>query len=226
VEADPAYPAPVQSIFAENPVIFVADDGLELVGTFSAPDAPSPWPTVILLHMLGGRRSDYDGQIARFTGEGYAVLALDMRGHGDTGGAADWDLVAGDLKMVAENLLNRPEIKADGLAILGASIGSNMALKTGAAVPAVRSVVLLSPGLDYRGVTTADVLADYGDRPILIVASSEDSYSAESSQTLADSATGLVNFKLYEGAGHGTRMFAAEPGLMDLILAHLNQYVR
>ena len=205
---------------------FLADDGLELVGTFAAPDTRTPWPTVILLHMLGGQRTDYDAQIARFTAEGYAVLALDMRGHGATGGEVAWDLAAEDLRMVAETLLNQPEIRTDGLAILGASIGSNMALKTGAAVPWVKSVVMLSPGLDYRGVTTEDALAAYGDRPLMIVASSEDSYAAESSQTLADTATGLVNFKLYEGAGHGTRMFGAEPGLMDLILAHLNQYVR
>ena len=62
LESDPAYPAPAaQSMFAANPVTFPADDGLMLVGTFTAPDTPAPWPTVILLHMLGGRRSDYDG---------------------------------------------------------------------------------------------------------------------------------------------------------------------
>ena len=183
-------------------------------------------PTYSSSTILSENRTDYDAQIPRFTEAGYAVLALDMRGHGDTGGENNWDLAASDLETVMGILIDQPEIHKDRVAIIGASIGSNMALITGAAVPNISSVVLLSPGLDYQGVTTEDALADYGNRSLLIVASSEDSYAAESSQALADQSTGLVNFKLYDGAGHGTRMFAAEPGLIDLILAHLNQYVK
>ncbi len=234
VEAEPvvegegaaAYPAPEQSMLISGPVEFETDDGLVMVGTFAAPDTPDPWPMVILLHMLGGSRTDYDALIPRFTADGYAVLALDMRGHGETGGDKNWDLAARDLETVINILFDQPKILPGRVAIVGASIGSNMALKTGAAVPKISSVVLLSPGLAYDGVTTEDALATYGDRPLLIVASSEDSYAAELSQTLADQSSGLVNFKLYDGAGHGTNMFNAEDGLIDLILAHLNQYVQ
>ena len=104
-----AYPAPVQSMFDQETVTFPTDDGLTLVGTLAAPDTPSPWPMVILLHMLGGNRADYAAQIPRFTEAGYAVLALDMRGHGETGGENNWDLAANDLETVVGILFDQPE---------------------------------------------------------------------------------------------------------------------
>ena len=67
---------------------------------------------------------------------------------------------------------------------------------------------LLEVALDYRGVTTDEQIELYGERPLLIVASEEDAYAADSSQTLADTAQGQVQLEMYNGAGHGTRMFA------------------
>ena len=82
-------------------------------------------------------------------------------------------------------------------------------------------MVLLSPGLDYRGVTTADQLAIYGDRPLLLVASEDDAYSADSVRALAEAAGGGTLHILVR-AGHGTHMFAVEPELADLIVSWLD----
>ena len=64
-------------------------------------------------------------------------------------------------------------------AFIGGSIGANMALRLGADVPQIPTVVLLSPGLNYDGVQTEPAMETFGDRPVFIVASSEDSYAAE-----------------------------------------------
>lgn len=198
-----------------------------MVGTFYAPPgAGSPWPGVLLLHMLGSDRASWDPFARQLTAAGYAAFAVDMRGHGDTGGARDFNQAADDLQRVWQYFTSRSDVDGEWTAVIGASIGANMALITGTLQPAIRTVVLLSPGLDYRGVTTGDAILDYGDRPILIVASIEDIYAADSSRKLEDLARGESRLVMYEGAGHGTAMFSAEPDLASLIITWLDGHVK
>jgi len=203
-----------------------ASDGLNLVGTYYAPiDMPPPCPGVILLHMLGGDRSSWDDYARQLTSAGYAVFALDMRGHGETGGAVDWDLAENDIHQVWNNLSTKLDIDPDRIALVGASIGANMALVAGVNEAGVRTVVLLSPGLDYAGVTTEAAMVAYGDRPVLIVSSQEDTYSANSSRNLEEVAIGEVRLVMYQDAGHGTHMLAGETGLGELIIDWLDTYL-
>ncbi len=205
----------------------IAPDGLHLLGTFYPAAGIGPWPAVLLLHMLGSNREAWTetGLPAALTEAGYAVLALDMRGHGDTGGTRDWALTEEDLPKVWRYLAGRGDIDPARIAIVGASIGANMAMRTAAREALIPAVILLSPGLDYQGVTTEDVLAGYGARPLLIVASSEDSYAADSSRTLAEQAGESAQILMYDGAGHGTNMFRAQPDLIDTILDWLGQHL-
>lgn len=201
-------------------------DGLKLVGTLYTPgDSPSPWPVVILLHMMWGDRSSWEDFAIQLTDAGYAVFTVDMRGHGDTGGELDWELAGNDLQQVWNYLGARPDIDEDRMAVLGASIGANLALVTGADNSNARTVVLLSPGLNYAGVETRDPLLTYGERPILIVASQEDTYAADSSGRLEEIALGETRLVMYQGAGHGLHMFDREPGLADLIIDWLDEYL-
>jgi pimeloyl-ACP methyl ester carboxylesterase len=178
--------------------------------------------------MLGSNRQVWanNGFSQLLADSGYAVLALDMRGHGETGGSRDWDLAEEDLQMAWEWFTGLDEVAGGDTAVIGASIGSNMALITGANIPDVKTVILLSPGLDYRGVTTDDAIAAYGNRPVLIVASQEDSYAANSSETLADLAEGEAKLIMYNGAGHGTNMFGPQSDLAPALLDWLNSYLQ
>jgi dienelactone hydrolase len=211
----------------EDGVSVQAVDGVQLVGTFYAPqEPPPPWPGVILLHMVYGSRHDWQEFTARLTDAGYSVLALDMRGHGDSGGSLEWDKFKDDLLRVWEYFTSRPDVDEGRSGVVGASIGANMSLLLGASQPEAAAVVLLSPGLDYYGVTTADALQTYGQRPLLIVASQEDSYSAESSRQLEELAGGEARLEMYRGGAHGTVMFDREPGLADLIVDWLDTYLQ
>ena len=202
-----------------------ASDGLMIRGTLLAPLTSGADPGVMLLHMLGDDRTVWGevGLAAELVAAGYAVLVIDMRGHGETGGAPDWTLAADDLGRVWDAFTARDTVDKARTAIVGASIGANTALRLGAERPDVGAVVLLSPGLDYRGVTTEDHLAIYGDRPLLLVASEDDAYSADSVRALAGAAGGAT-VHMYEDAGHGTNMFAAEPELGALIIGWLNDH--
>ena len=78
-----------------------ASDGLYLVGTYYSPvDIPPPWPGVILLHMLFGDRTSWDDYARQLASTGYAVFALDMRGHGETGGLVNWEFAENDIQQI------------------------------------------------------------------------------------------------------------------------------
>lgn len=220
--ATTATPATVSS----EAVTIAGAEGLTLHGTLYQTAGAAAQPGVILLHMLGGQQADWvaTGLVDRLAEAGYVVLTLDMRGHGATGGAMDWSLATQDLQNVWRWFSEREAVDAARTAVVGASIGANLALRTGADEPTVATAVLLSPGLDYRGVTTEDALAAYGPRPLFIVASAEDQYAADSSRTLNEMAQGETTLEMLDGAGHGTRMFAARPELVDFIVAWLDQY--
>jgi len=198
---------------------------LPLQATLYTPGGSEPLPGVILLHMLGSDRQIWDdnGFAIALVENGYAVLTVDMRGHGETGSSIDWLLAPEDLRRVWEYFTSLEAVDPQHTALIGASIGSNLALQIAADQPAISTVILLSPGLDYRGVTTEVPLQQYGSRPILIVASEEDVYAADSSRTLTDLAQGESQLEMCNGAGHGTRMFNAQPELSSLLLTWLEQ---
>jgi len=212
---------PAAPVAAER-VTIPAADGLTLVGTYRQGAGDVDRPAVLLLHMLGSNRQAWDGVTPALQAAGFTTLALDMRGSGETGGAADWVQALDDVARACSFLRDRPGVDALRVAVVGGSIGANMALLLGAAEPEIVTVVALSPGLDYRGVQPGAAVEALGARPLLLVASSEDRYAAASATTLAAAARGAGSrLVIYDGAGHGTAMLDREPALTDLLLTWL-----
>lgn len=205
-------------------VTFTASDGLQIQATYATPGGEAPFPAVMLLHMLGSNRQVWEAtaMVDSLRLAGYAVLYVDMRGHGDTGGDDDWTLAREDLNMVYEQFIQFEAVDAAQTTVIGGSIGSNMALLTAVDQPDIDTAVLLSPGLNYLGVTTETEVINYGERPLLIIASEEDSYSADSSRTLNELATNST-LDIRTSAGHGTTMLTRQPELIDDIIAWLNE---
>src|ERR687897_586660 len=67
-------------------VTFITDDGVSIVGTYYAPSSglKDSTPTIILLHMLGKDRSTWNTFASALSHKGYAVLSIDLRGHGES----------------------------------------------------------------------------------------------------------------------------------------------
>jgi pimeloyl-ACP methyl ester carboxylesterase len=89
--------AAVPAVFAQDAtptpqvVTVTAADGLVLQGDFyGTPDSDGEKPAVLLLHMLDSSRSAWNPLLPALIADGYNVLAVDLRGHGDTGGTRDW----------------------------------------------------------------------------------------------------------------------------------------
>ncbi len=220
-------PEPEGGELPEITGVMIPVDGIDVAGDFYAPQGqPAPWPGVILLHMLAGNRSQWDEFPEELTSRGYGVLAVDLRGHGETGGEVDWELAVADLQQVWDYLAAKPTIIPEQTAFIGASIGANLALIAGSNEDAIQTVVLLSPGLSYAGVETEAAMGSFGERPVLIVASQEDAYAADSSSVLNEIAPSGSKLILYQSAGHGTQMFNAEQDLSQTILDWLDEHLQ
>ncbi|MCA9903078.1 MAG: alpha/beta fold hydrolase [Anaerolineae bacterium] len=203
-----------------------AHDGLTLVGEFYA-STNEPAPAVLLLHMLGSRRSAWQPLIPWLSDAGYNVLAVDLRGHGETQGAQDWPAAERDVETWLDWLGEQPSVMPDRIAIVGASIGANLALNGCAFDERCITTVALSPGLDYRGVVTEPAVSDgLAERSALLVASQRDAYSADSVKMLTTEASGELGLQLYPGSAHGTALLGAAdapviPLILNWLAAHL-----
>lgn len=215
------------AIWVTSEIRIPGADDQKIAATLTAPEGGQPVPAVLLLHMLGSSQQAWleSDLLTELQQNGYATLTIDMRGHGATGGINDWDRAEIDHLLVWQYLRDLPQIDGQATAVIGASIGANMALRLGASVPQIDTVVLLSPGLEYRGVTSDDALANYGPRPIFYAAARGDSYADSSVTALADQSTGPKQLEKLEGSAHGTQMLTAEPALSEKITAWLDQHV-
>lgn len=200
-----------------------APDNAKLAAAFYPPASAAPAPGVLLLHMLGRDRSDWDSLARDLQSLGYAVLALDLRGHGQSPGPIDWSKAPGDVRAAWDVLVARPEVDPALCAIMGSSVGANLALIVGANNPQVVTVIALSPGVDYQNLKPSGVLANFGERALFLVASQDDAYSYESVKQMAGLAPGAETH-YFAAAGHGSEMFK-EAQLKTLVLDWLSQHI-
>jgi len=105
--------------------------------------------TIVLLHGIADNRGSWRGAIARFTRQGFDVVAYDGRAHGESEG--DWCtygyLEKRDLRRVLDVLGPKPVV------LVGTSLGAAIALQAAADEPRVAGVVGAETFSDLR--TTA-----------------------------------------------------------------------
>lgn len=207
-----ALPITAQTQYTVDTYTLDAPDGQTLVGDLIVPihEETDP-PIIITLHMLGGHRGAFEPIIPDLMDAGYVVLNLDMRGHGDTGGAQDWDLAMDDLSLWVTWLREQSVLGEQDLFIVGGSIGANVALISCADIADCDGAIALSPGLDYQGVEPeSSVVEGLADRPLLLVASHADLVSATAVTQMFTNTMGDVTARLYTGGSHGTNLFRTD----------------
>lgn len=192
-----------------------AADGLALIGDFYGTDSPAP--AVLLMHMYGRNRGDWEPLISPLLEAGYAVLTVDLRGFGETGSNEDWEAATGDVQTWLNWLREQPNVRPEAVSIIGASIGSNLALIGCANDEQCVTAVALSPGLNYQGLEPESFVTDgLRERSALLIAAQGDRESSMAVKTMVGSARGEVGLQLYTGSPHGTAMFT--PRLQDRVL--------
>lgn len=206
-------------------IALTTSDGVQLAAVFYAPESLNAAPDVlILVHEAYRDRSTWDDFRTAALENGYAVVALDLRGHGQSGGDLVFDeTMDHDIDAVLDWIRASPDLNDDRIAIAGASLGANLALRAGARHPQINTVVRLSPGMMLWEIGIENTILDYGRRPVLLVVSEGDAYPAQSVQRLNELGMGYDKVVIYPGAGHGTEMIRSQPDLTPLMFSWFEQ---
>ena len=212
-------------------------DNVAIVGDYYVPGPPAGRSAkgLLLLHMMPATRSSWQALAMNMQAKGFHVLAIDLRGHGESQGGPDGYKSFSDAEHQASSAdveAGVEFLKSKGITILtlgGASIGANLALQYLGIHHATKAAFLLSPGLNYRGVKTESAARGLtSGQAVYYVASHDDATSADATQKLFDATPERVEKKitLFETAGHGTTMFERESGLMDTVALWLLEVTR
>ncbi|GAB4514379.1 MAG: hypothetical protein OHK0046_16400 [Anaerolineae bacterium] len=201
-------------------VEITAEDGLTLIGDFYP--AESDGSAVLLLHMLGSNRGAWEPFIAPLQEAGFHVLAADMRGHGATGGSRDWAAAETDIQSWFDWLKAQDNVTS--VAVVGGSIGGNMALIGCANEPDCTTAIALSPGLNYSGVMPESAVVEgLAERSVLLVGARNDGRVADDIIQMATNTPGTAGLMLYPGRAHGTNLFRDQGNaFINLLITWLN----
>jgi pimeloyl-ACP methyl ester carboxylesterase len=201
---------------------------MTLAGTWFEPGTGSA-PAVILVHMLGRSRHDWDQVGAALAAQGIGALSFDLRGHGDSQGPRPSDggysIFLQDLAAARRYVAARPDVLPSRIAYLGASIGANLAVLQAAQAPGIAGLALLSPSTDYRGLRIDAAVRKYPGRT-LMVASDDDPYAQRSVRELLKAAGGAGTLRetmVVPHAGHGTVMLGRDPDLVRALVDWLRR---
>lgn len=215
--------APV-AIRAAEPVTISTSDGVILAGLYQAP-ARTGEPVAILLHGLGSTQGEWAAFAEQLATQGCGYLSYDARGHGGStrttsgavlsyrsfgapGPGSEWEKMTGDLNAAARFLERRKKIPSSQFVLIGASLGANIALNWAAAHQDIKAVILLSPGLNYAGITTEKPASRCEGMRIALAAAPTDAYAWFSSRSLYGRIRQNPRAVFFEGtAGHGVQMF-------------------
>src|SRR5438046_4821414 len=120
--------------------------GEELAGTLFLPAAPQPAPGLIVTHGAGDFKEHYFELCEFLTEKGIAALAIDMHGHGKSGGTrfhvniSEWQA---DVRAAVEFLANHANVDKNKIAAFGISSGGTAILEAALTEPRIKALVAL-----------------------------------------------------------------------------------
>jgi predicted acyl esterase len=131
-----ALPGPASAAApSQQDVTLAMDDGVQLAATLYLPDGTAPaggWPGVMLFHGLGGTRASMAAIATQVLAPaGYAVLAYDARGHGQSGGRVTLDgpREVKDLRDAFAWFTGRADVSDTQIGGMGFSLGGGVLLR-------------------------------------------------------------------------------------------------
>lgn len=221
---------PPAQIYTQKEVKATTRDSLVLCSTsFSAPGKTAS--TFVCLPMMGHTTDSYftlkDSLAAinrRIDSVHFTLPAwrmFDLRGHGCS-------IRRGKSTLSFETMPDTEFAKyptdiADALTgttsltIIGASIGANTAALLTLETPNIKRLILLSPGLNYRGLEPADAVTAFKGE-VLLVASSGDEYSYNSVREMASLNPDHCTLMIFDGNAHGTDIINDNPAAMRALI--------
>jgi alpha-beta hydrolase superfamily lysophospholipase len=187
------------------------EDKQKLVGSYWAPkDQRGAAPAAVLVHNAGGTRNDLVEIAERLQKQGFAVLAIDLRGHGESRGelpaweeltedakSRTWTFALRDVKAAIGWISKRDGVHASNVSLLGDRAGSALVTRYATRDENIRSIVLLDPQIEQYGFNVSKDIAQLAGLPTYIAVSKE---SQSKAQTIADDGEKAAGDKFVEVA--------------------------
>jgi pimeloyl-ACP methyl ester carboxylesterase len=204
-------------------------DNVDLRASFQLPQgASAPIPAVLLLHGFGEDRAVWNSLRSELLGRGWAVLALDLRGHGGSTNrngrpfraSEEWRTSSHEFPVDIDPALDwlkaQPRINNTRIVVIGSDIGANLALIASGRFPEVRTVVAINPRLN-ESLSMAGSAQDFTPKSALIVSNDP----AEANRVRESVATPSRVLTVL-GTG-GTAKWAAEKPVVDAVFQWLRE---
>lgn len=184
------------------------------------------YPLVIMLHSLGYSSAYWMTLPKMLNDKGYAVLLVDLRGHGASLYDSNFRIHSW-IKYTDAQFLKYPQdinelvyyvlyayknISNQDYIIVGADIGANTAILAAEKLKVKpKGMVLISASLKFKGLYTPIAMTNIGTTPIMAIASRKDNYSFNQLNELKKFAQGRYDEKIYPVGGAGMLMLKANP---------------
>jgi len=166
---------------------------------------------------------------------------VDLRGHGKSTRTqsgrrvtwrylkpADWKQMPLDIAE-AIRFFNKsedyPTVDGSNVALIGEKLGANVAvLATQKTREAVKTLTLISPGLDYKGLVPSAGLMDF-NKPVLLLTSQDDEYGNKSTHGLYNWILAKKTLMEYGRIGDGADMLVGKPAIAAAIVDWLKKAI-
>ncbi len=198
-------------------------DDLRLAASFFPPrgrrEARSPG--AILVHDAGRSRADLVELASALQKRGFAVLTLDLRGHGESrtpevtftpedAAAAErlWAFTLRDLESAASFLRSRSDVHTSNLSLVGVGAGAALAARHAVRDGNARAVVLIAPREENLGFNLMTDVKGLGGLPTLILAERDRKNDADRLAQAGNQAEGLAFIEVAVLRSNGTEVVA------------------
>ena len=134
-------------------------------GHATRPVPPPPWPGVVICHGAGSRKENHADFARLAAAGGWAALAFDARGHGESEGEMSADAVE-DVVRMAQLLAAHEGVDPKRIAVRGSSMGGFLAIHAAAASPLIAGVIAFCPAGEAelaRGLRRGELEMRVGD---------------------------------------------------------------
>jgi len=225
-----------------NKIFFTTKDNIKIAANLYEVENPIGW--LVLVHMMPATKESFNELAQRFQNLGYESMAIDLRGHGEsttqtnadgtqtnaeildyrTFSDEDHQKSILDLEAAVDYLIKNRKATPDKISFIGASIGANLSLQYISEHPEFKTAILLSPGLNYRGIKTEPLVKNLkAGQKVFFVSATDDFNNKNNSEenkrlhSLVPEGVGK-DIKIYQSGGHGTDILKNQPELINLIL--------
>ena len=236
-----AFAADIKTVTKDYKV--VTTDKFSMTATLEYPKIKNKntFSTVVLLHSFGYDSEWWENLPDELLNKGYAVLKIDLRGHGKSVYNSklvrvNWTALTnkGYSKYPSDvveiiNYVKKENKRTffDNWAIVGSDIGGSTAIKAAKKIDyKPKTIVLMSPVVNTKGLYIPVDIADLGNIDILSITGESDTRGKEADSYLKKFAQATYAEYTSSSKANGMLMLKSDDTLPEIITTWISQYLK